>query len=158
MYTSIQEADAYIIIHYTSGSSEYKRWKSLSDDDKNVYLTNAFEAIEKLQFRGRKAVPGQDTAFPRLPYQYGKVDEIAPLCVKSAEIELALWISDEKKQSRLQKRKELIENGVTSFSLGDLSENYGDTTKSEVKTVSALKCEKCRELLAPYLCGGYEMC
>ena len=157
MYTSVQEANAYISNHYTGDSMERKRWESLSDNDKNVYLTNAFESIEKLNFNGRKAVSGQETAFPRLPYQYGRLEEVAPKSVKYAEIELALWLSDTKRTAKTKKRKELIEDGVTSFSLGDLSESYGDTSNAK-ETISALKCSKCRELLSPYLCGGFEMC
>ena len=38
MYTSVQEANAYISNHYTGDSMERKRWESLSDNDKNVYL------------------------------------------------------------------------------------------------------------------------
>lgn len=158
MYTTVALADTYISTHYTADSSERKRWEELTEDDKKVYLTNSFEAIEKLQFKGRKAVSGQETAFPRLPYQYGKTDEIAPQRVKFAEIELALWLSDTKRTAKSKKRKELIEDGVKSFSVGDLSENYGDTAQTEVRTVSALKCSKCRELLLPYLCGGFETC
>ena len=94
MYTSVQEANAYISNHYTGDSMERKRWESLSDNDKNVYLINAFESIEKLNFNGRKAVSGEETALPRLPYQYGRLEEVAPKSVKYAEIELALWLSD----------------------------------------------------------------
>ena len=157
MYTSINESNEYISTHYTSDSLERKRWENISDDDKTIYLTNAFESIEKLNFSGRKAVPEQETAFPRLPYQYGKIEETAPKLVKFAEIELALWLSDTKRSSKSKKRKELIDDGVTSFSLGDLSESYGETSISK-ETASALKCSKCRELLLPYLCGGFEMC
>jgi len=155
MYTSVPEADSYIKSHYTSNSAERKRWENLSDENKSIYLTNSFEAIERLKFNGRKAIVGQETAFPRLPYQYGKVEEIAPKSVKYAEIELALWLSDTKRSEKSRKRKELIDDGVTSFSIGDLSENYGNTSKEKV---SALKCSKCRELLSPYLCGGFETC
>jgi len=155
MYTSVPEADSYITAHYVSDSEERKRWESLSDENKTVYLTNSFEAIEKLKFNGRKTVSGQETAFPRLPYQYGKIEEATPKSVKYAEIELALWLSDTKRSEKSRKRKELTDDGVISFSIGDLSENYGNKSK---ETVSALKCSKCRELLSPYLCGGYETC
>lgn len=157
MYTSVQEANDYISNHYTEDSAERKRWETLSDNDKNVYLTNAFESIEKLNFNGRKAVPGQETAFPRLPYQYGRLEEVAPKSVKFAEMELALWLSDTKRTAKSKRRKELIEDGVTSFSIGDLSESYSDSSNTK-ENVSALTCSKCRELLLPYLCGGFEMC
>lgn len=157
MYSSVKEADSYISTHYTSKSAAYKRWNALSEDDKAVYLNNAFDSIECLKFGGRKAVPEQETAFPRLPYQYGHTDSGAPERVKSAEIELALYLSDEKKQESSEKRSKLIADGVKSFSLGDLSESYGDNVQSASKP-SIYDCKKAAILLAPYLSGGFEIC
>lgn len=157
MYSSVKEADSYISTHYISKSAAYKRWNALSEDDKAVYLNNAFDSIECLKFGGRKAVPEQETAFPRLPYQYGHTDSGAPERVKSAEIELALYLSDEKKQESSEKRSKLIADGVKSFSLGDLSESYGDNVQSASKP-SVYDCKKAAILLAPYLSGGFEIC
>lgn len=157
MYSSVEFADSYISTHYTSDSSERKRWDVLSDEDKTVYLNNAFEAIEALPFGGRKAVLGQETAFPRLPYQYGKTNEGAPQRVKLAEIELALWLSDEKRHKTSQKRAQLIADGVKSFSVGDLSESYSETSDS-IQTIFAKSCKKAMKLLTPYLSGGYDLC
>lgn len=157
MYSSVKEADSYIKTHYTSKSAAHKRWNALSEDDKAVYLNNAFDSIECLKFSGRKAVPEQETAFPRLPYQYGHTDSGAPERVKSAEIELALYLSDEKKQESSEKRSKLIADGVKSFSLGDLSESYGDNVQSASKP-SVYDCKKAVSLLSPYLSGGFEIC
>ena len=157
MYSSVKEADSYISTHYTSKSAAYKRWNTLSEDDKAVYLNNAFDSIECLKFGGRKAVPEQETAFPRLPYQYGHTDSGAPERVKSAEIELALYLSDEKKQESSEKRSKLIADGVKSFSLGDLSESYGDNVQSASKS-SVYDCKKAVSLLSPYLSAGFEIC
>ena len=157
MYSSVKEADSYISTHYTSKSAAYKRWNALSEDDKAVYLNNAFDSIECLKFGGRKAVPEQETAFPRLPYQYGHTDSGVPERVKSAEIELALYPSDEKKQESSEKRSKLIADGVKSFSLGDLSESYGDNVQSASKS-SIYDCKKAVSLLSPYLSGGFEIC
>lgn len=157
MYATIEQADSYIITHYSSKSAARKRWEALSDDEKTVFLINAFEAIEALPFRGRKASLEQTAAFPRLPYQYGKTDEGAPQRVKFAEIELALWLSDESKRESSEKRAQLIADDVKSFSVGDLSESYGGGSES-VQTFSAVSCKKAAELLSPYLSGGFEMC
>lgn len=83
-----------------------------------------------------------------------------PECVISAETELALYLSDTKAQESSQKRKELIRDGVKSFSLGDLSENYGDVKSgSQADTVStAYGCQACMRLLRPYLSGGFDVC
>lgn len=156
MYSTIEYADSYIATHYSSKSAARRRWEALSDDEKTVFLTNAFEAIEVLPFRGRKAADGQNTAFPRLPYQYGRTEEGAPQRVKSAEIELALRLSDESKRESSEKRAQLIADGVKSLSVGDLSESYGDSS-AVPQTFSASSCKKAMELLSPYLTGGFEM-
>ena len=139
MYSSVKEADSYISTHYTSKSAAYKRWNALSEDDKAVYLNNAFDSIECLKFGGRHTDSG------------------APERVKSAEIELALYLSDEKKQESSEKRSKLIADGVKSFSLGDLSESYGDNVQSASKP-SVYDCKKAVSLLSPYLSGGFEIC
>lgn len=157
MYNTVETADSYIAAHYTSRSADRIRWVALTPEDKAVYLTNAYEAIEELPFHGRKVANGQESAFPRLPYQYGHTEEGAPSNVLAAEAELALYLSDEKKQQSSQKRRELQADGVTSFEIGDLSETYADTEVSTAKT-SIEKCRKAMELLAPYLSGGYEIC
>ena len=51
----------------------------------------------------------------------------------------------------------LIADGVKSFSLGDLSESYGDNVQSASKP-SVYDCKKAAILLAPYLSGGFEIC
>lgn len=160
MYGTVEQADAYVKAHYASKSAERVRWSALEDEDKTVYLAQAFDMIERLPFRGRKAVVGQENAFPRLPYQYGEDNPSVPECVISAETELALYLSDTKTQESSQKRKELIRDGVKSFSLGDLSENYGDAPRGlQAATVSnAYSCQACMQLLRPYLSGGFDIC
>ncbi len=157
MYNTIASADAYVTSHYRSGSAACARWAALSNDDKSVLLTNAFEAIEALPFRGRKAVSGQEAAFPRLPFQYGSSETGAPQNVQHAETELALWMSDDGKRQSSEKREQLIADGVKSLSIGDLSESYNDTSGKESVSV-ALSCKKAMSLLQPYLSGGYEIC
>ena len=134
MYGTVEQADAYVKAHYASKSAERVRWLALEDEEKTIYLTQAFDMIERLPFRGRKAVVGQT--------------------------ELALYLSDTKTQESSQKRKELIRDGVKSFSLGDLSENYGDVkSSSQAATVStAYSCQACMQLLRPYLSGGFDIC
>lgn len=157
MYSSVELADSYIKSHYTADSEECTRWDALTEDNKKVYLNNAFDAIEALHFKGRKAFLGQEKAFPRLPYQYGKTEEGAPARVVNAEIELALWLSDEKKQKTSRRRSQLIADGVKSFSVGDLSESYGEAENGSQK-LTAQSCKKAMELLAPYLSGGFGIC
>lgn len=128
----------------------------MSNDDKTVLLQNAFEAIEQLPFRGRKMASDQEAAFPRLPFQYGEQDAEAPTNVKNAEVELALWMSDDSKQKSAEKRAQMISDGVKSFSLGDLSESYAG--KPACSDFTAKSCQKCMNLLRQYLTGGFGTC
>lgn len=66
MYGTVEQADAYVKAHYASKSAERVRWLALEDEDKTVYLTQAFGMIERLPFRGRKAVVGQKKRFSTL--------------------------------------------------------------------------------------------
>lgn len=152
-YIDVAGADAYITGRYTGRNADRKRWQACPTEDKEVYLRNACLALESLPFRGRKASYSQPLAFPRLPYQYGAA-EGAPDGVKFAQVELALWMSDESKQVEQSQRSELQAQGVENFSLGDLSESYmGGAQASPV-----LLCSKAAALLRPYLSGGFAAC
>lgn len=154
-YVSREYADEYITSRYKTNSKDRKRWEELSEEDKEILLINACDELENLQWQGRTATKGQAMAFPRLPFQYGKTDEIAPLRVKQAQVELALWLSDDTKQANQSQRQELQSQGVESFSIGDLSESYG---KGVGEKPAPLLCSKVKALIAPYLSGGYDIC
>lgn len=153
-YVTVAEADAYITSHYRSTNAARIRWDAISDDDKTALLLEACMELESLPFIGRKAVWGQALSFPRLPMQYGSADEPPP-AILNAQIELALWLSDDAKVTELSKRAELQKQGVESFSVGDLSESYAVGAGS--KPV-ALSCPKAAALLAAYLNGGHATC
>ena len=153
-YVTVAEADAHISGHYRSTSAARTRWSALSVDDKAVLLVNACTGMEQLPYQGRKALSDQPLAFPRLPAQYSAAQE-APANVKAAQIELALWLSDDAKQAEHAQRLDLQEQGVKSFSLGDLSESYSDKPRP---TSIVLSCAKVKTLLARYLSGGYTTC
>lgn len=154
-YISREYADEYISSRYRSNSKDRKRWEELSEEDKEILLISACDGLESLQWQGRTATKGQAMAFPRLPFQYGKTDEIAPLRVKQAQAELALWLSDDTRQSKLSKRQELQSQGVESFSIGDLSESYGEGVGEKS---APLLCLKVKNLISPYLNGGVDIC
>jgi hypothetical protein len=79
----------------------------------------------------------------------------APESIKRAQIELALWLSDDQKQADQLQRRDLQAQGVDSFSIGDLSESY--KTGGSDKAVPLL-CPKVSALLRPYLTGGFSTC
>lgn len=155
-YVTVAEADEYITSHYRSNSKDRQRWSELPEEDKEILLQNACTEIELLPFPGRKADREQELAFPRLPQQYGQAQD-PPKRILAAQIELALWLSDGGKQEELSQRQELQGQGVTSFSLGDLSESYQGGVSSATQN-TALLCPKVKALLTPYLSGGYVTC
>lgn len=154
-YVTVVQADDYITSHYRSNSKGRQRWEGLKEEDKEVLLLNACSELELLPFPGRKADREQELAFPRLPQQYGLAQE-PPKRILAAQVELALWLSDEAKQEEISQRQDLQDQGVTSFSLGDLSESYGEGASSSQAAV--LLCPKAKGLLTPYLSGGYATC
>lgn len=153
-YVTLEEAESYIAKFYRSNNPGRQRWTLLEEPDKAALLREALIALEALPYLGRRAAAGQELAFPRLPYQYGNA-EGAPEAVKRAQAELALWFSDDEAQEEQASRSDLQKQGVTSFSLGDLSETYGAGSSATVGELKALGCEKAALLLAPYLSGGY---
>jgi len=154
-YVSMQEAAEYVKAHYLGRDSARKSWDGLSPEDQTTRLISACADIETLPFTGRKSNAAQALAFPRLPAQYGKAQDI-PQKVKDAQVELAMWMADDKKSADRAQRKDLQEQGVKSFSVGNLSESYGDGGFG-IKSV-ALACSKSAALLRPYLGGGYRVC
>jgi hypothetical protein len=154
-YQTAAEADSYIIAHYRTSSKPRQAWDVLSCDDKNILLVNAFESIEALPFTGRKAWRHQPFAFPRLPQQYGR-PQVVPDPVKAAQAEFAIWLAQDTNGERAT-RQELQAQGVTSFSIGDLSESY-DNAGAAAQQPDALRCAKCAALLRRYLSGGHTLC
>lgn len=156
-YVTVAEAGTYIASHYRSTDQARTRWTGLPTEDKEILLVNACAELEQLPFHGRKAETGQLLSFPRFPLRFGAAPEV-PAKVKAAQIELALWLSDDARQAEQVQRRELQMQGVTSFSIGkgDLSETY--TTAQPRLGQSVLACPKAAALLAIYLQGGYETC
>lgn len=153
-YVTVAQADEHIASHYRSNNTDRQRWDELAEEDKETLLINACAELELLPFQGRKANRDQELSFPRLPFQYGNAEH-PPAKVLAAQVELALWLSNDAKQDELTLRQELHAQGITGFSLGDLSETYreGSSTGSVV-----LLCPKARRLLSPYLAGGFATC
>jgi hypothetical protein len=154
-YVSVSEADEYISKRYTSANADRLRWAAFSDQDKEILLLNACTELEALPFRGRKALIAQPLAFPRMPYQWGHDLNYVPEAIKQAQIELALYLSNENKQSELSQRQSLQAQGVQSFSIGDLSESYASGGSMKA---APLLCAKSARLLASYLNGGFGVC
>lgn len=151
-YVTVQDADAYISSHYLSTDEVAVSWRALSESDKAVLLTRAFQTIELLPFAGRKTAPGQSCAFPRWP------DKTVPDRIKWAQIELALNKSDASSNEDAKYYERLWLYGVESYSIGNLSEktSAGSYTIGGAQSTGVTSAEAER-LLQPYLGGGYRI-
>lgn len=151
-YVTVQDADTYISSHYLSTDEVVTTWSALSEVDKAVLLTKAFQIIELLPFAGRKAAPGQPCAFPRWP------DKTVPDRIKWAQIELALNRSDASSDEDAKYYERLWLYGVESYSIGNLSErtSTGSYTIGGAQSTGVTSAEAAR-LLQPYLGGGYRI-
>lgn len=168
-YVDVVEADLYVQSHYLSTSSERTSWEALDADDKEVLLRNSMTAIESLPFVGIKDDPEQPLAFPRkiiirdpCPHNGCCVlectDIAIPQQVRCAQVEQALYINAYGADISSATRARLQQQGVKSFSLGDLSETYGDGTASNFVYSTRQCSEKVLNLLGNWLSGGFRVC
>ena len=132
-YVNLTEANEYF-----SDRLHADAWAEASDADKEKALATATKAIDRMPLIGRKAVSEQTLAFPRHP------DTEVPVAVKDACCEEALAIL---KSGNSQRRK-LQQEGVQSFTLGNMSETY------VAGASRGLLSQEARELLRPWLLGA----
>jgi len=127
------------------GANEYfenrlhaERWSGADSETKEKALKQATKAIDRMPIRGRKTDISQSLAFPRYP------DTEAPEVVKEACCEEALALLE---RGNSQRRK-LQQEGVQSFSLGNMSETY------ITGAGKGLLSQEAKELLRPWLIGA----
>lgn len=147
-YIILENAETYLSANYAS--AELTFWDALEDSAKEILLRKAVKSIDGQRLAGRKANITQDLEFPRAifsptMFQYVTQTDI-PTAVKYAQCEEALALL-----KGIPKRIELQRQGVKSFRLGDLAEEYngnGNILNSSIAT----------KLLKPYLAGGVSIC
>jgi len=132
-YIDIAGADEYFSGRLHAGS-----WGETDNSTKEAALKQATKAIDRQPLRGRKTNPEQELAFPRHP------DTEVPEAVKEACCEEALALLE---RGNSQRRK-LQQEGVQSFSLGNMSEVYVPGAGR------GLLSQEAKELLRPWLLGG----
>jgi len=131
-YCTIEYANEYF-----AGRLHAERWGETSDADKEKALRQATKEIDRQLLKGRKATDTQELAFPRHP------DTEVPEAVKEACCEIALALLE---RGNSQRRK-LQQEGVQSFSLGNMSETYA------AGAGKGLLSQEAKELLRPWLIG-----
>ena len=129
-YVSLAEANEYF-----SNRLHADAWAEASDADKEKALAMATKAIDRQPLKGRKTDPAQELAFPRYP------DAETPQNVKEACCEEALALLE---RGNSQRRR-LQQEGVQSFSLGNMSETFA------AGAGKGLLSQEAKELLRPWL-------
>ena len=132
-YIDIEEANVYF-----AGRLYAESWGETSDADKEKALRQATKEIDRQLLKGRKTTDTQELAFPRYP------DTEVPEAVKEACCEIALALLE---RGNSQRRK-LQQEGVQSFTLGNMSETYAPGAGR------GLLGQEAKELLRPWLLGG----
>jgi hypothetical protein len=132
-YCTIEEANEYF-----AGRLNVEGWYETDNITKEAALKQATKEIDRQLLKGRKATDTQTLAFPRYP------DSEVPVAVKDACCEVALALLE---RSNSQRRK-LQQEGVQSFTLGNMSEAYAPGAGKGVLSQEA------KELLRPWLLGA----
>jgi hypothetical protein len=133
MYCTIEGADEYF-----TGRLHAESWSGADSETKEKALRQATKEIDRQLLKGRKATDTQELAFPRYP------DTEVPEAVKEACCEIALALLE---RGNSQRRK-LQQEGVQSFSLGNMSETYA------AGAGKGLLSQEAKELLRPWLIGA----
>lgn len=129
-YVNLTEANEYF-----SNRLHADAWAEASDADKDKALAMATKAIDRQPLSGRKTVSSQPLAFPRYP------DTEVPEAVKEACCEIALALLERGNSER----RKLQQEGVQSFTLGNMSEAYAPGAGR------GLLSQEAKELLRPWL-------
>lgn len=132
-YVTTEEATTYF-----ASRLHAEAWTALSADDKPKALAMATKVIDRQLLKGRKTDPDQELAFPRYS------DKKVPEAVKEACCEEALALLERGSSQRLKLQQE----GVQSFSLGNMSETY------ITGAGKGLLSQEAKELLKPWLLGA----
>jgi hypothetical protein len=132
-YVTVEEATTYF-----ASRLHAEAWTQASTCDKGKALDMATRAIDRTPLKGVKASYDQANQFPRYP------DAEVPQAVKEACCEEALAILE---IGNSQRRK-LQQEGVQSFSLGNMSETFA------AGAGKGLLSQEAKELLRPWLLGA----
>jgi hypothetical protein len=132
-YIDIDGADEYF-----AGRLHAESWGGANSETKEKALRQATREIDRQPLTGRKTETSQTLAFPRYP------DTEIPEAVKEACCEEALALLE---RGNSQRRK-LQQEGVQSFTLGNMSESYA------AGAGKGLLSQEAKELLKPWLIGA----
>ncbi len=143
-------------------------YTAASADEKSQAVIMATRKIDRLLLKGRKYVDTQSLMFPRcytvdpravfsfqanIPLTWGDgwyCETAVPTAIINATCEEALAIltnGDPADRAKMQRQ------GVTSFTLGNLSETYGTTNGTAATATKGLLSQEAADLLRPFRAG-----
>jgi hypothetical protein len=139
-YVTAATADTYFEAH-----PEYETWDKLYTAQKERYLILATKIIDTERIDGDKytitatsGVADQALRFPR-SVDYDDGSKFIPKAVQDATCEQAVYMS---KTGASSTRMDLQAQGVTSVTIGDVSETYGGNADTGTQL-----CRRARQLL-----------
>ena len=146
-YVSVAEADAYFSARVGSTS-----WTALSGPDKETALRHATRNLDLLRFRGWPVTEAQALRFPRWRPDRGEAPVLTiPREVQDACCEEALWVSQHAEAGGLSPRQQMQAEGVSSFTVGDLSETFASGGSG------AVLCPRASALLRHWIARGGQL-
>lgn len=149
-YAGLEAANEYIELHYSSKDERKGAWDALSEADREVFLRRAAMNVDSAKYAGVKARPGQPLAFPR---RFGEgADGDTPAAIVAAQIEECFEIACPSNDSIAFEART---SGVKAYSIGRLSETFESPAEGGVGAV--LVSRRARELIAPYMGGGFNV-
>lgn len=128
---------------YFEGRLGASAWSSASNGDKDIALVQATRHIDRYhRFHGAKNSTAQALQFPR-DVQEEAVSAL-PQCVKDACCEEALWVLQNPTRGGRSQRQQLQAEGVQSFGVGDLREEFARTSRDGL-------CPEARDMLKDWI-------
>lgn len=103
-YITLEEANAYIEAQYRATSELRALWNAITDSDKESYLKQSLQEIDRMQLMGLKYRREQLLQFPRNGWE-------VPQIIKDAQAENALGILHYELMDRKRKQMNAV-NGL----------------------------------------------
>ncbi len=148
-YATLEYADNYVSTYYISTDPLRVAWDGFTETDREILLSRSYQDLERVPYTGKRTDPEQESQFPRYP------DTEVPTAVMSAQVANALAYTDTSWSEDALFYGRLKALGVTSYSLGNLSESLSEGSYSSA--ASMIKSPDALSLLSPWMCGGYRV-
>lgn len=144
-YATVEYADTYLTVQIDTGV-----WSGADVTDKERALVTATVRIDALSgygagLRGCKADSEQPREFPRSP------DSSIPDAVMRACCHEALALLEQAQDKTAAGRQKAIQQGVTSVSIGGVSESYAKLSDMQNGLRGCLLSDIAIDLIRPYL-------